>query len=247
MKPNNKIALFLVSLLLGSMVTVQFSTVHSRPKQQDAAAVTTGDYVQLTAEMAKERERQNFFYSEIANLEAQIAGYKGKQGDRKELVKQMAEELEKVKREAGQTQVNGDGIIITIEDDLDAVATYGTENQVFLDAALYQTVNYLNGHDAQAISINGHRIVSFSTIRSISKYNHQINTQTISSDKIVIKAVGNIEQMKVGLYANRLKDAFFQMGKGFEITDVKDGSLEIPPFERAVEFKYAQPEGDKKL
>jgi uncharacterized protein YlxW (UPF0749 family) len=246
MNTKNKIALFLVSTLLGSMLTVQFSTVHSRTKEPEAA-VTTGDYVQLTTEMAKERERQDFFYQEIAKLESQIDSYKKKQGDRQELVKQMAEELEKVKREAGKTEVKGNGIIITIKDDLNAVAMYGTDNQVFLDAALYQTVNYLNGHEAQAISINGHRIVSFSTIRSISKYNHQVNTQTISADKIEIKAVGNIEQMKVGLYANRLKDAFFQMGKGFEITEVTDGSLVIPAYDREVDFKYAQPEGDKKL
>jgi uncharacterized protein YlxW (UPF0749 family) len=145
------------------------------------------------------------------------------------------------------TTVKGNGIVITIEDSFDAIAQNGTENRVFLDSALYQTVNYLNGNEAQAISINDHRIVSFSTIRSISETNHQVNTMSISPDKIVIKAVGNINQMKVGLYANRLKESFFQMGKGFEIREVNDGSLEIPPYDRPVQFKYAQPEGDKKI
>jgi uncharacterized protein YlxW (UPF0749 family) len=241
METKHKVSLFLVSLLLGSMLTVQFTTVH-RPRVDNKVV----DNVQLNAELTQEKDRQKFYYSEIDRLEQQIKTYENKQGNREELVKAMAEDLDKVKLLAGVKPVKGNGIIISIEDSFDAVAAGGDPSKAAsLDYYLYQLINYLNGNEAQAVAVENHRIVSLSSIRSISANNLQVNAVMIDPRKITIKAVGNIEQMKIGM--NLFPQFFREMGKDFKVTDVTNGSLSIPAYESHVDFKYAQPEGDKKL
>jgi uncharacterized protein YlxW (UPF0749 family) len=244
MNKQTTVSLFLVSVFLGGMLTVQFSAVH-RPKPDS----NVGDNVQLTAELTQEKDRQQFFYDEKDKLEEQIRSYQGKQGDRKEMVKAMADELENVKKLAGMTEVKGNGITITIQDSVDAVANAPapiTKDMLMnMGPDLYQLVNYLNGNAAQAISVNNHRLVSTSSIRSISATDLQVNTIMIDPSKIVIKAVGNIDQMKIGM--NQFPAAFRSMGKSFDIQEIKDGSLVIPSYDLPVDFKYAKPEGDKSI
>ncbi|KEO83175.1 DUF881 domain-containing protein [Tumebacillus flagellatus] len=241
METKHKVSLFMVSLLLGSMLTVQFSTVH-RPRT-DTNVV---DNVQLNAELATEKDRQKFYYSEINRLEDQVKSYENKQGNRDELVKAMADDLDKVKTLAGVKPVKGNGIVITIEDSFDAIAAGGDPSKAAsLDYYLYQLINYLNGNEAQAVAVDNHRIVSLSSIRMISQNNLQVNAVMIDPKSITIKAVGNIEQMKIGM--NLFPQFFREMGKDFKITDVTNGNLTIPAYDTPVEFKYAQPEGDNKL
>jgi uncharacterized protein YlxW (UPF0749 family) len=241
METKHKISLFLVSVVLGGMLTVQFSTVH-RPKVETA---NVGDNLQLTAELTQERDRQRFFYSEIDDIEQQIRSYQSKSGDRDELVKAMKEELSKVKMLAGMTEIQGNGVTVTIEDSVDAIAIGVQPNNLMLGEYLYQLVNALNSNGAQAISIDNHRLVSTSSIRRISDTNLQVNTVMIDPQKIVLKAVGNIDQMKIGM--NLYKQLFHEMGKDFVVSEVTNNNLRIPAYDRPVEFKYAKPEGDKAL
>lgn len=236
-----QVSLFFVSLLLGGMLTVQFSTVHSRTVVEN----TSGDYLQLSSELTSERDRQRNLYDEIFKLEGQIKSYQAKQGNQRELAAAMAEELENVKRKAGVLPVKGNGIIITIEDSFEAAEKGVVYEPAHLGSILHGIVNYLNGNEALAVAVEGHRITSLSTLRSISDYNLQVNAVMIRTDKVTIKAVGNIEQMKVGV--NTFADYVGLMGKAMRIEEVKDDSLIIPAYEEPVEFKYAQPEGDNKL
>lgn len=248
MQINFKWSLFLVSVLLGGMMTVQFSTVRHQAK---VAEVSTVDSVQLTTDLMQAKERRMFLYNEINNLQAQIEKYKNKKGDTDEFVKEMAEELEKIKRQAGVSDVKGDGLVITITNDPEAAAMFPPEDQHYNSMVfglwLYATVNYLNGNEAQAISINDHRITSLSSIRSVGESNLQVNTKMIYPDKVVIKAIGNIDQMKVALYGFELIPTFKGIGKNVEIREVTDGTLLVPKYEEEVRFHYAKPEGDKSL
>lgn len=236
-----KVSLFVVSVLLGSMLTVQFSTVHSRSVQD----TITGDYLQLSTELTSERERQRALYDEISKLEGQIRSYQAKQGNQRELAQAMADELENIKTVAGLSEVKGNGIIITIEDSFEAAEKGVVYEPSHLGSILHGIVNYLNGNEAKAVALEGHRLTSLSTIRSISDYNLQVNTVMIRTDKLTIKAVGNIDQMKVGV--NTFADYVGMMGKSMKIEEIRDGSLIVPAYDEPVEFKYAQPEGDNKL
>ncbi|HEU4962555.1 MAG TPA: DUF881 domain-containing protein [Bacilli bacterium] len=248
MEKKFKWSLFLVSVLLGCMLTVQFSTVRNQSKLQ---ATKSTDAVQLSADLIQAKERRLFLYSEIANLNNQIENYKNKKGDTEELLKEMADELEKVKMQAGASDVQGNGLIIKITEEPGAAEIFSPEEQeingLLLGHALYSTVNYLSGNGAQAISINGHRITSLSSIRSVSATNLQVNMRMIYTDKIEIRAIGNIEQMKVGILGNELPVDYAGIGKHLEMVEVKDGSLLVPKYDETVSYEYAKPEGDNGL
>jgi uncharacterized protein YlxW (UPF0749 family) len=244
MRTKHRISLFLVSVLLGGMLTVQFSTVH-RPKVENPEV--GGDLLQVTAELNQEKDRQHFLASEIERLEDKLREYENNVGNREKMVQAMADELETVKMLAGKKEVRGNGVVITIEDSpsAKAIGVIDPNSGMYLGEFLYQLVNALNSNGAQAISIENHRIVSSSSVRSISANNLQVNTQMINPERITIKAVGNIEQMKIGM--NLFKQLFIEIGKDFKTTEVSNNSLVIPPYDRPVEFKYAKYEGEKAL
>ncbi|ASS75863.1 hypothetical protein CIG75_13465 [Tumebacillus algifaecis] len=246
MKLNSKISLVLVAALLGWMMTVQFTSIN-RPKLESSPA---GDTLQLTTELKQETERQQFLRSQIREIEQKIADLQSQKGNQSQLVRTLAEELERVKNQAGMSEVKGSGIIVTIEDDFDLIAVKNPEeldmNRRSLGDYLYRVVNYLKGNEAKAIVVNNHRIVSFSSVRTIDSNNLQVNTVMVSPDKIIIKAVGNVEQMKVGM--SIFPPSFAEMGKKFTVQEVGDGSLVIPPYDDdSVQYEYAHPEGEKKL
>jgi uncharacterized protein YlxW (UPF0749 family) len=242
---NSKISLAVVSTLLGCMMTVQFTSINRPQVDTNPAA----DALQLTTELQQEQERQQFLRAQIRDMEAKINELQSQSGDQSQLVRTLAEELERVKTLAGVSEVRGSGVIITIEDNPDLIAVKNSEelemNRRSLGDYLYRVVNYLKGNEAKAIVVNNHRIVSFSTIRSIDANNLQVNTVMISPDKIIIKAVGNVEQMKVGM--SIFPQWFALMGKDFKVEAVEDGSLVIPPYDDPVNYEYSKPEGDKKL
>ncbi|ARU62298.1 hypothetical protein CBW65_15715 [Tumebacillus avium] len=246
MKLNNKISLAVVATLLGVMMTVQFTSIN-RPKLDSSAA---GDTLQLTTELNQETERQQFLRMQIRETEAKVRGLESQKGNQSQLVRTLAEELEQVKQQAGMSEIKGDGVIVTIEDDFDLIAVKDSNNlslyRSLLGDYLFRVVNYLKGNEAKAISVNNHRIVSFSSIRSIDENNLQVNTVMVSPEKIIIKAVGNVDQMKVGL--SIFPQPFAEMGKKITVNEVEDGSIVIPPYDDdAVQYQYAHPEGEKKL
>jgi len=239
-KNKHNISLFVVSVLLGAMLTVQFSTVH-RPRVEDDTPVA--DNLQLTTELAQERERKHFLENQIVQHENQIRIYESKHNDREGLAKELEEELDKMKLLAGVKEITGNGLIVTVEDAPDLFSLYGSSYEpMLLGELLYQLVNTLNANGAQALAVENHRIVSFSSIRTISANQTQVNRIEIDPTKITIRAVGDIEQMKIGI--NRFKPSFAQyLAKDFKVQEVTNGSLKIPPYQKAVEFIYADPEG----
>lgn len=241
---KNKISLLVISAVLGCMLTIQFSSAN-RPKAESNAVADT---MQLTVELAQQTERQQFLRSQIRALESQINSLGTQKGDQNQLLLTLAEELEKVKLAAGTNEVRGNGVIITIADNVNLIASGPVEMDLYRRSFgdfLYRLVNYLKGNEANAIVVNNHRIVSFSSIRSIDTNNLQVNTVMISPDKVIIKAVGNVEQMKLGM--SLFPTYFEMMGKDFKVETVEDGSLVIPPYDDPVKYEYAKPEGDKKI
>jgi len=244
MKVNHRVTMFFVSVLLGAMLTVQFTALN-RPKAEDVEPYV--DNLQLTAELSQERERNRYFESDLKRLENQIRMFESKSDNHAAIAKAIEDELAKTKRLAGTTDMVSNGLLITIEPPSNASLAVGTATYpMLLGELLYQLCQTLNSNGAQAVAVENHRLTSLSSIRTISEVITNVNRTAINTQTITIKAIGNIEQMKIGL--NTMKPTFIEyLGKEIKAQEVTNGALKVPAYDKPVDFTYAKPEGDKNL
>lgn len=164
---------------------------------------------------------------------------------RKEATKdnQNSEEIEKSIREnnnlIGLTDIEGQGIVITVTDDPNATRetiSYidDISNHLVHYFDLITIVNELKNAGAEAISINGQRIVSTTSINCIGNV-IKINDEKVNSP-FEIKAIGLSESLvsldRPGSYIERMRFA------GIVVNIKKESKVEIPKYTGLISSKY---------
>ena len=139
----------------------------------------------------------------------------------------------------GITNLEGKGIEITIQDD--PTATRETiapiddiSNHIVHDADLRAIVNELKNAGAEAISINGQRLVNTTAITCIGNV-IKINDEKITSP-FTVKAIGYPESLagldRPGSYIEKMRDY------GIVVLINKMDKVEIPKYTGAISSKY---------
>ena len=139
----------------------------------------------------------------------------------------------------GITNLVGQGVEITIKDDPNATRENigileDISSHIVHDADLRFIVNELKNAGAEAISINGQRLVNTTAITCIGNV-IQVNDERITSP-FVIKAIGFPESLagvdRPGGYIELLKE------KGIVVNIKKVNSVEIPKYTGVISAKY---------
>jgi uncharacterized protein YlxW (UPF0749 family) len=157
MVKTHRILMFMVFLLLGMLISLQFRGIINN---QDNNISVRGMASRLKAEEAEGRK----LLEELNNLEAEWSQLLNNIGSRqrdpeiRDLIRQRDYECFR----AGLTNVRGDGIVITMQD----AQTAGDiiEDYIIHDADITGILNELRGNGAEAISINGERILGTSKL-----------------------------------------------------------------------------------
>lgn len=111
------------------------------------------------------------------------------------------EKLKELNAYLGLTDVVGEGIIITVQDNNSSII--GSSKDLVHDADLRAIVNEAKNTNAEAISINGQRIVPSTAINCVGAL-VQVNNESVGSP-FVIKVIGN----KNTLYNNLLRSGSY--------------------------------------
>ena len=137
-------------------------------------------------------------------------------------------ELEEAKKNFGLTDVEGEGIIITLTDN-DEI---GYDYEDLLDL-----VNELRDAGAEAISINNERIVNMSDIINRAE-RIRVNSKNISSP-YVIKAIGDKTYLKSAL---TIKNGYYDLKEknGYDIKIEEKNNIKINKYSKSVELKYIE-------
>lgn len=148
--------LFIVMMMLGIAIVMQFRTMVAQNGGSDAQNVKT-----LAAELEQELERSAAMKDQLSELEAErekLINSIGAGQDDSELTA-LLQERNKSLLVAGLTDVQGDGIVMTLNDA--AVAgDLNIEDYIIHDSDIVPLLNELRAAGAQAISINGERILA---------------------------------------------------------------------------------------
>ncbi|MBT9155192.1 MAG: hypothetical protein DDT37_00157 [Firmicutes bacterium] len=148
-------------------------------------------------------------------------------------------ELDRARLLAGITAVSGPGLVITLSDSKKP-PVHGDDPRLFIihDEDILKLVNVLRAAGAEALSVNGERLLASSEIHCAGPV-ISINNVRVASP-FVISAIGNAAAMESSL---RMRGGIVEtLGYfGMEIAITRHSTLEVPGFTRPLRFEWARP------
>lgn len=228
-KRNKVVVSVIIGLMCFALVFtmfVQFNTI----EQTDLANITTMRETELREELTKWNTRYEELYARYEEEEVKRQEYQNSLGTDDQASDLLEEELKETNILLGLTDVTGPGIIVTLSNN-------DTKNIDAYD--LLELVNELRLAGAEAISINGERIVAMSDIVDINYSFIVVNGNRISSP-YVVKAIGNQTYLESGLTAKEYgyMDNIIK-GNGKTATLERNDNIEIPKFTGDLEMTHA--------
>lgn len=225
----------ILSGVLGFMMVVSWINDKNRvsrvsflpPEQRQRVLEGTIDlakYFELQEEVSKLQKKNDEL--------AQVISNNGKGSE------QLNDQLSEIKVFAGLTELEGPGVLVTLKDN-PAAGPMPAEPDIIHDYDLRKVINELLSAGAEAISVNGQRFVSTSSIRCAGP------TILVDDVKVAppfqIYAIGNPDVLYSGFTINggvvtELSEANPEMVKIEKVKKIK-----LPAFLGATGKKYAKP------
>jgi uncharacterized protein YlxW (UPF0749 family) len=221
------LSIAIVCLLLGIMVSAQYRSSQSGP-----VYLASDRWEEIAIRTQQLENQHDALTNEIVALE-----YKINNATASERKKALEEMLNKANIAAGTIPIAGPGIVITLGDAPDPLQQ-NIASTIIDYWLILPIINELNAAGAEAVSINGERMVAGSAISqdgSIIMVNHQPITLPIE-----MKAIGDQKNLENSLY---LKGGVMQalLLSGIKVDIQKYSEVEIPAYTHDSSFHYAEP------
>ncbi len=158
---HKKLYFFIIAVLVGLITTLQI-----RSNFTYNGIVTIPKLIQMQKDIDNLKSETKQLKDSTAELSNKLVEYEASLANTGTIYGKMNSELLYTKDIAGLQAVEGPGVVITLSDGLEKIT-----NQMFLDWIVVhdndvlEIVNALKAAGAEAISINGERIMSTSSIR----------------------------------------------------------------------------------
>lgn len=227
----------IISIIIGLMffiltliIFIQFKTIN----YTDINALETMQESELRTELSAIKTKYTETAEQLKETKNMIKEYEETINTDKEAAILLASELEKSRNLLGKNAVQGEGIIVTLED-----VEVG-KNGIITDTDLIELVNELKSAGAEAISINGHRIINTSYIIELDVGFISINGARREVSPYVVKAIGDITYLESGLSQKQYGFIDKTMNSGKSVTLEKSDNIYIEAYSGAFEFKYAK-------
>ena len=191
---NGIILLGVVCAVLVFGICVQLKTIENA----SSIAGQTDTENKLRDQVLKWKERYDSEYAKLeeANKELELIRAKTTQNDSKSAG--VEAELKAANQLLGLTELKGKGIIVTLDDNKTVgLDTVNITNYLVHDGDIMQMINELKNAGAEAISINGQRVVSQTAITCDGNV-IRINNQKVGAP-YVIQAIGQPEWLESAL------------------------------------------------
>lgn len=223
------ITIGIMCFILTMVIFIQINTV----KQTNISELEIMRESELKSEITALKAKTNEVEGKIAETNVKINEYEESINQGKEAATLLENELQEGEDLLGKTEVTGEGIIITL--------TTGTKTPTVQD--LLDLVNLLKSSGAEAISINGKRIVYESYIVNI---NGNINDVSINGNKtgepFVVKAIGNISHLESGVAQKKYGYIDTKVSEGKNVVLDKSDNITIEAYNRSLDFEYVKEE-----
>ncbi|ADQ46716.1 protein of unknown function DUF881 [Caldicellulosiruptor kronotskyensis 2002] len=235
-KPTGgQVAIAILLLVLGILMSMQIKSVRQSNELKNLEKARA---IELAEQINKLREENVGLRQQIYDYEKKIKEYQDSAASISKTTELLKEELDKVKILAGLTDVEGPGIIITLDDSKMPTQPNVDPNSFLLhDSDILQVINELRAAGAEAIAINDQRLVSTTEIRCAGPTISINNTRY--SAPYIIKAIGDPKILKNSL---EMRGGIIDLLKEFSIeVKIEEASkVVIPRYTGSLRFNYAK-------
>lgn len=237
-KDKGKILILVSSIGLGILISTMMKS-----NLESYAPVTLLSLEVMQEDLKFTNKEVNELKDEFKEKEEELKSIKGLSYSDSTIVDKLNIDLVSSKSISGHIALEGPGIIIKMYDNPeDEIIGQDVNDDVIHDVDVLNILNDLRVAGAEAISINGERVVSSSELKCRGPV-IGINGISIGTP-FIIRAIGDQKLLMAavnapGTYGDALKNIF---AIGFE-PEVED-DLFIPAYSGNFSFKYAKPKGE---
>ena len=186
-----------IQLSIGSICTIVGFLTVSQFKILTKDSLNMTDKEEIMFEIDNLKNEKNELEKKNANLSEKLNEIEDTAVDKGNISKEVKESLDKTRMIIGEEDVQGHGIILSIN--IKSPLVVGQNADTIKEYELTHLVNLLNFSEAQAISINDYRITQQTGIRNASDFIWVGDARVSSIKPIEIKVIGNVEKLKGGI------------------------------------------------
>ena len=209
----------LMSLLLVGSMFIQFRAV-DKSEESNLESLRTDE---LQTQIASYKARYEETMEQYDTNKNTISEYAASIAENKESTDLLDKELSESNTLLGLTDVEGEGVIITLKD---------TDEACYAADDLLMLINELKYAGAEAISINDNRIINLTDIISINNSFIVVNSDARVSSPFVVKAIGDKDYLMSTL---NLKNSGF-----VDLMRINNLEIEVESSDNVVIYKYAK-------
>ena len=235
-KNDNKVkyVIAIVCLLFSFLIALQLKSVRINVDNGTALGERTE---WLEEQLALERQKSESLSTQIAEYQEDLLLIENESVETEGYLKVLTKRLERAEMLGGLTQVHGPGVEVMIEDSTSKIDAGNAGAYLIHDIDLLRVINELRDAGAEAIDLNGERLLATSEIRCAGSTLSVNNARY--SQPYVIRAIGDPTTLENALsMRNGVVDVLGLYG--IKTSIVKKDELLIEAYDGEVQFKHAQ-------
>lgn len=218
----------IICIILITVMFAQFKTV----EETDITGIETAREAELQTMLSSWKTKYEEIEEKLIDTKSKISEYDKKVQSNQQASELLDEELEQSNLLVGKTNVQGEGIIITLKDN----------DEKSIEASDLRTlINELKLAGAEAISINDKRILNMTELVDVN------GVILVNEDRIVspyiVKAIGDQTYLSsaLSLKTSGFIDSYTKLGKTVEMTKERNISIMAYSSKKSqLQFKYAK-------
>jgi len=225
-------ALALVGLVLGIMLAFQFRVTREINKTEPVQRAQ-----RMSAEVSQLKKERDYLQASVSELRATLDQLPAGPRDT-----ELKEELEMARILAGVTELSGPGVEVTLNDSNITLKPGENPNLYVLhDEDVLRVLNEIRAAGAEAISINGQRLLASTEIRCTGP-TIVLNKNKRLAPPYVITAIGNPDTLEGSI---KMKGGVAETLQfwGIQVGVKKIPQVTVPPYSGGISFDYAKAAG----
>lgn len=234
-KKKVQILIGIVCFILCFAVTLQYKSVIRNNSLNTSQLQRNAD---LQNEMINLKQDMIDLKKENMQLSSDLETYRDEAAKNSDGSAVLKKELDNALMLAGLTDVEGSGVVVQISDSkAPASSDVQSSSYIVHDSDLRDVVNELCTAGAEAVSINGERIISVSSVRCVGNI-IMVNNKRCAPP-FEIKAIGDPDTLEAGL---NIREGIIDVLKLYkiEVNVTKMSKIVMEKYSGSVNFKYAK-------
>lgn len=218
------IIIFIMCVILVSVILMRFKAVEETDVEAESAVRET----ELRKEISTWKSKYDQIVQTLDSTNQKIYEYEQQIEKNEDASVLVDDELKQTDQLLGKTDIRGEGVIVTLADN---------DKEKILASDLSEIVNELKYAGAEALSINGIRVLAMTDVIDATNDLILINGQRITSP-YEVKAIGNQTYLYSTLSAKNGFIDYYTNQYGIDIKIEKQNNITINKTNQSFEVKY---------